>query len=399
MPMVRRRVIHLAGYDPLTPGQLHARFARELKRFEACWGVSAGASGFRADAETGSWVVESQGPGWRVTTEHIVIRWDDVIAQSRGHGLTGRIAGGLAAGLDFTLNGALMGYLRHGPRYALFFLYPFAALALALASGWLAMNLLDRLGAPSLAAAAAGGLLAGAGLIAAWTKGQVATLFDDWSFARRIVRHEHPVISARIALGARLAREAPADMQVLIVGHSLGAAFAAELAAEAAAPSTGADAGTPRPVSLVTVGSSVLKIGLHRKAQRLRAAVARIAAADSVTWADYQTVNDPMNFFGSEPVSAMGLAGKPAIVRRVRMGHMLDPAYYRRIRTNFFRIHNQFVSGNDRRAPYDYLMMVAGPFALPALAAERTGAVGWLDAEGGLTEAGRAALDAGTAGD
>jgi hypothetical protein len=40
---------------------------------------------------------------------------------------------------------------------------------------------------------------------------------------------------------------------------------------------------------------------------------------------------------------------------------MLDAPAYRRIRRNFFRLHNQFVSGNTKRASYDYFMLACGP--------------------------------------
>ena len=45
---------------------------------------------------------------------------------------------------------------------------------------------------------------------------------------------------------------------------------------------------------------------------------------------------------------------------------MLDDAAYRRIRLNFFRMHRQFVSGNTRRARYDYFMLVCGPLSAEA---------------------------------
>jgi hypothetical protein len=43
---------------------------------------------------------------------------------------------------------------------------------------------------------------------------------------------------------------------------------------------------------------------------------------------------------------------------------MLDPDAYRRIRRNFYRVHNQFISGNDRRAAYDYYMLLCGPVSI-----------------------------------
>jgi hypothetical protein len=42
---------------------------------------------------------------------------------------------------------------------------------------------------------------------------------------------------------------------------------------------------------------------------------------------------------------------------------MLSSAAYHRIRRNFYRVHNQFISGNDRRTAYDYFMLVCGPLS------------------------------------
>ena len=41
---------------------------------------------------------------------------------------------------------------------------------------------------------------------------------------------------------------------------------------------------------------------------------------------------------------------------------MLSVEFYgTRLRYNFFRRHYQLIMANDRRAPYDYFMLVCGP--------------------------------------
>jgi alpha-ketoglutarate-dependent taurine dioxygenase len=115
----------------------------------------------------------------------------------------------------------------------------------------------------------------------------------------------------------------------------------------------------------VTVGSSILKIGLHSAAGRLRDALARVSRSPGVFWVEYQALADVMNFYKTDPVRECGLepTGRP-IIRRVRIRHMLEPKSYRRVRRNLYRLHCQFVSGNECRAVYDYFMLVCGP--LPA---------------------------------
>jgi hypothetical protein len=48
----------------------------------------------------------------------------------------------------------------------------------------------------------------------------------------------------------------------------------------------------------------------------------------------------------------------------VRFKEVVSPEYYRRLRLSFFRLHYQFIMSGDRPAPYDYLMLVAGPLAI-----------------------------------
>ena len=62
------------------------------------------------------------------------------------------------------------------------------------------------------------------------------------------------------------------------------------------------------------------------------------------------------------------------IVKLVEIGQMLEHAVYRRIRLNFYRLHCQFVSGNERRAAYDYFMLVCGPLPAEQQARLREGA-------------------------
>jgi len=49
---------------------------------------------------------------------------------------------------------------------------------------------------------------------------------------------------------------------------------------------------------------------------------------------------------------------------QVRFKEVVSPEYYRRLRLSFFRLHYQFIMSGDRPAPYDYLMLVAGPVAI-----------------------------------
>src|SRR5215208_6890188 len=152
----------------------------------------------------------------------------------------------------------------------------------------------------------------------------------------------------------------------------LGAALAIDLLDRALLIDPKLGEGRTR-VSFISVGSSIPKIGLHRAAARFRAAVERVANAPAIFWGEYQTLTDVMNFYKVDPVTDMGLKGKSPVIRQVRVKAMLDPAAYRRIKRNLFRVHNQFVSANDRRAAYDYFMLLCGPLSAENQARSREG--------------------------
>jgi hypothetical protein len=63
---------------------------------------------------------------------------------------------------------------------------------------------------------------------------------------------------------------------------------------------------------------------------------------------------------------------------------MLDHDVYRRIRLHFFRLHCQFVSGNDRRTSYDYFMLVCGPVSAKSQTLAPYGAVSMIGDDGEL---------------
>ncbi len=378
---INRRVFHLSGYDPMTPAAYHGRIVRELRRFEMCWGVKASTCDFAQDENSASWTVTVAGPGWSVTSRHDLLRWDDVIIGHRSGALLQRWWRGILAFADFARHGALVAYLRSAWRYAVFFLYPYAVMTALVAAGWLLARIVVGAGVPWPLAIAGGAALTLLCIGRLVKRSHVGHLLDDWSFATRIVRDVNPVIGPRIKAMAGTLTETPDATPCLVVGHSLGAVLAVDMVDEALNAADGT-----RRIGLLTLGSSILKIALHRKAHGLRARVARVASSPRVEWAEFQALNDVMNFYRSQPLEALGLAGTAPVVRLVRFRSMLEPSYYKRIKRNFFRLHCQFISGNDLRSRYDYLMTICGPFDLMALAKSPDGAQGWVGADGGLTD-------------
>jgi hypothetical protein len=111
----------------------------------------------------------------------------------------------------------------------------------------------------------------------------------------------------------------------------------------------------------------------------------RVAKSRAIFWGDYQALVDPLNFYKSRPMAEMGLSTEDEpTVRVVRFSRMLDDDIYRRIRLNYFRLHCQFVSGNDRRALYDYFMLICGPVTAKSQTLAPEGAVSMIGDDGAL---------------
>jgi hypothetical protein len=95
-----------------------------------------------------------------------------------------------------------------------------------------------------------------------------------------------------------------------------------------------------------------------------------------------------MNFYKIDPMVEMELPteGRP-IVTLVEFSQMLERAIYRRIRLKFFRMHCQFISGNDKRALYDYFMLVCGPLSAKFQTLAVDGAMSMIADDGALISA------------
>lgn len=387
-PVAKRLVFHIGGYDPITSHEsAQRRFVRELARFQRTWAVQAAIDGSHDTADQIQRKVTTTGPDWRVETDYRQVRWHDVIEAFGRRSIGSRISVGVLAFLDFVWTGTLWRYLQTNWRYALFFLYPFVTLGLLLAAAFLIGVFAFKI-TGSVAIASGGGLVGFAAFLAGpWRWLHLGNLFDDWIFSREYIRYGNSEIEQRLdRLAAELvaAASSSAADEILVIGHSLGAVLAVDLLDRALSIDPALDRNQTR-VTFLSVGSSILKIGLHPKAICFRTAVERVAKSRAIFWGDYQALVDPLNFYKSRPMAEMGLSTEnEATVRVVRLSRMLDDEIYRRIRFNFFRVHCQFVSGNDRRTSYDYFMLTCGPVSAKAQTLAPDGAVSMIADNGGL---------------
>jgi len=397
----RRHVIYVEGYDPQGAEGYYNLFARGWKRFQTIWPVTARLGELTLDSEDfAHWDVEASGPNWRVAARYDFLRQEQMIRANMAQPLWQQIPRALAWAADYLVSGALVRVLRASWEFGLvlihFQMMLIWWLVLPAAGGWLvgsaAMRFLDL---PALAGWLAGAVAAVAIFLALRPLARrwfVIQINSHWPYLCAFARGEAGCFDHPIEAGARrliaAARANDAD-EIVVVGHSGGGALAPAVITRAL--ELDPEVGRRGPsVVLLTLGSIAPGAALHPKAESLRAVFARLAVEPSITWIDSQSRKDVMNFWDFDPVEGIGVhVGRERcnpMLWKVRYRDMLSPELYRRIHLNFFRLHYQFIMANDRRAPYDYFMLVCGPVPVAAWAANPRGVLAAFDADARLID-------------
>jgi pimeloyl-ACP methyl ester carboxylesterase len=370
-PTVSRRSIFLiGGYEPKSSDAFFRRTSRELTRFCETWEVTANMSEqtLSSDGLLATAHVQSDMHGKHVATEFNFFVWNDIVLGDFARPTWVRLGHYLLTLGDYLFTGTFFRIFRQSWRFSLYFLYPTCMLALfcllGLGLGWAVAHL------PLPAADWIGGLL---GLLTVygllrWSgrRWYVMHLMDLWSFSREHLRSQRADAEAHIASFAQAVVERArrgVDDEIVLVGHSTGGALILEIAAEALAREPQLGQIGPR-LTILTVGSTALKIGLHPAAKKFRQRVQALIDAPALGWIECQAHTDVINFYKTDPVTAMHLnSNRPDAfpqVHVVRVRDMLQPEIYKRFKFNLFRVHYQFIMANTQRYAYDFFMMCCG---------------------------------------
>jgi hypothetical protein len=380
----RRHVFYVEGYDPRGAEGYHRLFTRELARFTKTWGIEAELSELVVDSDDiAHWTVATKAPNWQTFTRYEFVRFEHVVTAAAQRPMVRQIPRTLHWMFDDVASGALWRTVRAAWRFALHLMVLEAPLV-----GWLALTLIAGGGAGIAVAratgsAATGLLIAGAVWAALFAllrpladRSVLLQVANGWPIMRDFARgrpsgYDRPVEAFAQRLAAA-ARAGEAD-EILIIGHSAGGLTAPIVTTRALDLDPDLGRHGPR-VTLVTVGSLLPAFALHPAAERMRAAVRRLAVEPNVRWVDCQARKDIMNFWDFDPVAGVGVdvpgARANPMVWPVRLRDMLTDAAYDRVRGSQFRMHYQYVMANDRRAPYDYFMLVCGPVPATEWAAD-----------------------------
>jgi hypothetical protein len=379
----RRHVFYVEGYDPQGAEGYYKLFERSWKRFLTIWPLTSKLGALEIESqEFAHWNIEAAGPNWQVATRYEFLRQEHIIRANMAEPMTRQIPRALGWALDYLVSGALLRVFRASWEFGVV-LMSFQAmitwwLLLSAGGGWLIGDLAARyLGLPGVAALLVG--VAGAFAIFALLRLLANRWFaiqinSHWPYLCEFARGEPSCFDRPIdACVERLIAAARANAvdEIVVVGHSGGGALAPVVLARALERDPELGRRGP-PIVLLTLGSIMPGAALHPKAVQLRTVVARLAVEPSISWIDCQSRKDVMNFWDFDPVEGIGVAAGPArcnpLVWKLRFREMLSPEFYKRLRLNFFRMHYQFIMANDRRAPYDYFMLMCGPLPVAAWA-------------------------------
>lgn len=363
LPIRRRLLLQVPGYEPLDPAAHHRRLVRTLGRSAAAWGLAATTEPAEMQAEDTVLTFRARltGPNWATEAEIRILGWDDLMVRDLAAPLPRLVLRGGAALLGLLGDGTLRRYRAAHWRYLLFVALPVMVLAGAVLGGLAGGLLVGGWAGLSL-----GAVLAAALLFAGDRWLHLRHLLADWVFARDLARGARPELDARIARFAQeivAARRRRDVEEVVLVGHSLGMVLLTEALAAALAQ----DPAPPRPgprLALVGLGSSVLKIALMPQASRLRDAVARIAAEPRLAWLEFTSRRDLVCFHRADPVAVLDLPGRGPCIERIHPRAMLDRAAWCRVRRSMLRAHRIYVTGGGRRYFYDWGLIACGPGAI-----------------------------------
>ena len=398
----RRRVIYVEGYDPQGAKGYYRLFDRSWARFLKVWPLKSRLSELALDSQDfAHWDVEAAGPNWEVVTRYDFLRQEHIIRANMAEPLLRQIPRALAWAFDYVVSGAIFRVLRASPYFGLVLLYFQTMLIwwllLSAAGGWLVALGTARVfglgGWGNLAAVPVGVLAAIAIFLALRPLANRLFLIqinNHWPYLCEFARGEATCFDAPIEACAHrviaAVRANDAD-EVIVVGHSGGGALAPAVIVRALELDPDIGRKGP-PLVLVTLGSIAPGAALHPRAVRLRAMFARLAVEPSVLWIDSQSRADVLNFWNFDPVEGIGarVEGRRCnpLIWKVRFGDMLSRQFYWRIRFNFFRLHYQFIMASDRRAPYDYFLLVCGPVPVAAWARDPNGVLAAFAADGSL---------------
>lgn len=362
-------MLFLGDLDPAGLDEQYAAFKQNLQRFGRIWDVSGSISPPKDDDGThvSSWRVLAKTDTWSVETEYRCWDWSDIARQSLADWTFERLGLCLSALFDFLKSGTFWRYLRTNPKFGFLFLYP---LLLVLSAGLIGLWLSALFGNAGLPFAFSIGLLIGAILLAAYLRwidpvfcSRIAKM---WVFLNSAIHLTNLTLAQRLGIFSAdlvaVLKSREFD-EILVIGHGLGVAFIPVVLDRAfwSYPEFGKNG---EKISLLTLGSQLLSVGLHPEASWLIGPLSRVARDRMVYWLDYQTDGDVLGFAGQSGVGLLTESkGRPEI-------QLIEPfhqeAHIRRPFGSMIAKNRQMLLAQPTKVYFDLFAACCGPYDLKA---------------------------------
>ncbi len=368
----RRRVFYIPGFDPYPP-----RRYRELYRREGA--DQADLSGYelairaRIGAPVFSWDIAADIDGQRVQARYEVLEWHDLVKGAMDASIPGTYLQLIHTVWIYIASRAFwrLSLLRKGPVIAA--LYPILVLLLqfgvALFAGSLVARILSSLTWPGM------GIIAGLPLfvfILRWFRKRdhrwfAYYLMHDYAYTSSRRGAYPPDLEKRLSeFGDRIRAALASDVdEVLLIGHSSGAALAVSVLADLDRSGQIPEEG-PR-LGLMTLGQVIPMISFLPKAMRLRRDLHDLSTTKSLFWLDVTAPGDGCSFALCDPVAVSGVAPKGQrwpLVISAAFTQTLVPATWERLKRQYYRLHFQYLCAFDNPGDYDFFQITAGPLTL-----------------------------------
>lgn len=379
--VAKRAIFYIGGYDPKSANAFFQRIQKESKRYETTFDAKIEpkkASQLHEDITITQYESSGSidGKKWKTHTDFHFLTLDDIVLKDFQRPFHIRFARSFVTTWNYLLTGTAFRFLRHAWRFFVYFAYPPMAVVL---TAVIAVLIAAFFGAMvtkqfrDIVHVIVFALTTWIFVEVFWKKRFILHLMDLWSFSRDYLYQNRNDIELKLD---RLADTATQTLkkgrydEAVFIGHSTGAALILDVAARVR--QRDADfASKAKHVSLLTVGSTALKIGLHPAAKWYRQRLNELFTKSKIGWYEYQCHSDVINFYKTDPAQLMNidtnqfpdLRHRP-VRRGIRIKHMVSEKVYDRMRRNPFRIHYQFVFGNTKPYHYDFIGVCFGPRSL-----------------------------------
>ncbi|MEM7214450.1 MAG: hypothetical protein AAF423_02815 [Pseudomonadota bacterium] len=374
MPHINRLVLNFPGFETTTAVHQIERLTAGGVKTAELWDfdLKPGKIDENAQSHKTTTSFESAGNAWTAKTRYVHFSWSDIIGKYEETPYPQSLLLHLPKYFSFVLDGSLRRYAKASRRYWGFTIYPILLMILFFGISFGLMYwLLAGFNIHWVLIAIPSFLLF---IVLCKFPGDmfyVNLSVNDWAFARDMCSGANKDINDRFVQFAdhivkEISRSKPDE--IIIVGHSFGSVWAVVALAIALEKKPKLFAG--RRVTFFALGSSLLKIGLVRRAKFFKASVNQVLAQEYMLWHEIQTKTDFISFYKSDPFKPMKIE-EPAcdvIVHRVNFKHALSEKRHKKMLKSMYLAHRQYILYCDRRVHHDFQLRIFGPFFADDLA-------------------------------